>query len=176
MIKCSSVFSIWFDRLSKLKRKFPKNALVKLLSSSLWGRLAEFNRMFGTDKELEEKNVNYSMNYNPKSDYYVRNITLNNDGDELLEVINSQRPFKKSRELTGAVAMKYIDDVVRIHTDNVTFNEEHDDVLYSNDTMMLLKEDKTTGDITFRSVGSYINHTTGHYTKDNENYVDDDDC
>lgn len=41
--------------------------------------------------------------------------------------------------------MKYIDSVIRIHTDNVTFNKEHDDVLYESKTFKLTKEAKTTG-------------------------------
>jgi hypothetical protein len=30
--------------------------------------------------------------------------------------------------------LEYIDDIVRIHTDNVTFNQEHDDVIENKST------------------------------------------
>jgi hypothetical protein len=44
--------------------------------------------------------------------------------------------------------MKYIDDVV----DNVTFDKEHDDVVFQTKELKLTKEDKTTGLIEWRRV------------------------
>ena len=44
---------------------------------------------------------------------------------------------------------------VRIHTDNVTFNKQHDDVIYETKAMKLVKENKTTGDIEWRGCGSF---------------------
>ena len=39
--------------------------------------------------------------------------------------------------MTGKVAIKYIDDVVRICIDNVTFNKVHDDVVFERNTFKL---------------------------------------
>ena len=82
--------------------------------------------------------------------------------------------------MIGKVANKYIDDVVRIHTDNVTFKKKHDDVVFESKTFKLLKEDKTTGLINFKRVDCYKNYTTGFETKsyqktENKEYYDSDD-
>ena len=66
----------------------------------------------------------------------------------------------KSREIIGKVAIKYIDDVVRICVDNVTFNKVHDDVVFQANTFKLTKENKTTGLIEWKYVTCYSNHTT----------------
>lgn len=190
VIKCSTVFHKWKQCLSELKKKFPKNKLVKMMLSSLWGRFCQYNRMFKTRDEL----INYdvTLRYNVNHKYYVRNITYWKKKDtNIYEIIDSKRPYyyniarikpfliSKSRQLTGSVAKTYIDDVVRIHTDNVTFNKEHDDVMDgTTEYMKLTKEDKTTGLITFRGVGCYRNHTNEKYTTKNyKSYEDDDnDC
>jgi hypothetical protein len=74
--------------------------------------------------------------------------------------------------MIGKVAIKYIDDVVRIHTDNVTFNRQHDDVVFQSKTFKLTKEEKTTGLIEFRRVDCYKNYTNEKYKTKNFN----DDC
>ena len=109
--------------------------LTKLITSSLWGRLAEFNRLFKTDEEIVEEKLDVSLKYDPSHKYYIRSIKTNSKGNDLCELINSKKPYHfnisrikpfllaKSREMTGKVAIKYIDDVVRICTDNVTFSQ-----------------------------------------------------
>jgi hypothetical protein len=157
------------------------------MTSALWGRLAQHNRLFVTQDEMDGKRLDVTVNYNLKHDYYIRDITYNHKKDsEVLELVNTKQPFKfniarikpfllsKSRSLTGTIAMIYIDDVVRIHTDNVTFNKQHDDVICERKAMKLAKEDKTTGDIEWKGVGSYINHTTGYKTLDNDKKDKDD--
>lgn len=181
VIKCSHVFHKWYNYLFELKQAFPKNGLVKLMTSALWGRLAQYNRLFVTDDEIFEKKLDICFEYNPKHQYYVRDFTYNHKkGVEVMELVNTKQPFKfniarikpfllsKSRSLTGTIAMKYIDDVVRIHTDNVTFNKQHDDVIYETKAMKLVKENKTTGDIEWRGCGSFVNWTTGYKTLDND--------
>lgn len=189
VIKSSKVFHKWYDYLFRLKQQFPKNKLVKLMTSSLWGRFSEFNRTFKTEDELEETKLDFALFYDPNHKYYVRNIKYSSkrktDVYELIESANPYRynmarikPFllSKSRAVIGAVAMEYIDDVVRIHTDNVTFNKEHDDVLekYSTKMLKLTKENKTTGLITFHGVSVYRNHTNEKYTTKNFGEFEDE--
>ena len=174
--KSSFVFGKWYEYLYALGIKFPKNRLVKYMTSALWGRLCEYNRLFVSYEQIKEKKIDHTLDYNRKHDYFIRNVKKNKQGIEILELINTNKPFyyniarikpfliSKSRSLIGTIAMKYIKDVVRIHTDNVTFNKEHDDVIYETKTMKLVKEDKTTGDITFKFAGCYMNHTTGDKT------------
>ena len=63
--------------------------------------------------------------------------------------------------MTGKIAIKYIDDVVRILIDNVTFNKVHDDVVFQANTFKLTKEAKTTGIIEWKYGTCYYNETTG---------------
>jgi hypothetical protein len=88
------------------------------------------------------------------------------------------KPFllDKARYLTAKVALKYIDHVVRICVDNVTFDTQHDDTMFHTNTFKLVKEDKTTGLIQFRRYDCYRNFThenftTRHY---NKNILDDE--
>ena len=46
----------------------------------------------------------------------------------------------------------HINDVVRICIDNVTFDQEHDDVTKKFKNYKLLKEDKTSGKINWNNV------------------------
>lgn len=186
VIKCSKVFHKWYKYLiKKLKQELPKNKLVKIMTSSLWGRLCEYNRIFKTIDELDDYDV--SVDYDINHKYYIRNVTYNKKkGTDIYEIVNASRPYyyniarikpfliSKSRELTGKIAMTYIDDVVRIHTDNITFNKEHDDVMDGTSKFMTLtKEDKTTGLITFKGVACYRNHTNEKYTTRNYKSYDD---
>ena len=65
-------------------------------------------------------------------------------------------------EIIANVGMLHIiDDVVRIHTDDIVFNKRHDDVMTAFKTYPdLVAETKTTGIIEFQSVNSYHNFTT----------------
>jgi hypothetical protein len=73
--------------------------------------------------------------------------------------------------MIGKVAIKYIDDVIRICCDNVTFNNHHDDVIFQSKTFKLTKELKTCGLIEFRRVDCYRNYTNEKYTT--KNFKDD---
>jgi hypothetical protein len=192
VIKCSKVFCKWYRYLFELKKTFPKNKLVKFMTSSLWGRLCEYNRLMKTEDELEKNQLDFVLDYDPNHKYYVRAITYSSKREcDVYELIESKRPYRfniarikpflisKSRALVGAVAMEYIDDVVRIHTDNVTFNKEHDDVVdkFTTKAMTLSKEEKTTGLIRFRGVATYRNYTNDEYTTKNytSNTLEQDD-
>lgn len=181
--KGSILFGKWFKYLSELKEKFPDNKLVKYMTSALWGRLAQHNRIFKTDDEIEEGDLDVVMEYNPNHDYYIRNVTQNRKGEDVNELVSCKRPYylniarikpfllAKSRVMIGYKAIQYIDDVIRIHTDNVTFNKEHDDILYATKTFKLTKEAKTTGLIEWRRCDCYKNYTNTKYMT--KNFKDD---
>ena len=62
------------------------------------------------------------------------------------------KPFLTSygRNKTARVALRMIDNVIRIHTDGVRFNQE-----YKIKSECLLPEDKTTGHIRFNNINNY---------------------
>lgn len=177
------IFGYWFDIIAGLKQRYPKNKLIKNMSSALWGRISEHNRLFKTEQECEDEELDYLDNYSPNHDYYIRDSTFNKKGEEVFELVNCKQPYRysiartkpfllsQSRSLIGKVARKYIDDVIRIHTDNVTFDTEHDDVCFEKDTFKLIKEEKTTGKIHFVRTDCYKHFTNDKYTTKNyENY------
>jgi hypothetical protein len=108
---------------------------------------------------------------------YVANIEYNRKGQPVYELVETKRPYRyniarikpfllsKSRELTAKVARKHIDDLVRIHTDGICFNQNHDDVCFIADTFKLSKEGKTTGHMIFRGVNQYYNLTNNYKTE-----------
>jgi hypothetical protein len=57
IIESKKVFGDWFNHLSKLKAKFPKNKIVKRLMSSLWGNLCQYNRHFFEEEAFFELDV-----------------------------------------------------------------------------------------------------------------------
>jgi hypothetical protein len=142
LTKGSIVFGKWFRHLFKLKEAYPDNKLIKYMTSALWGRIGEHNRLFKTDEEIAEEGLLVCGRYDPRYDYYIRNTTQNRKGDDLCEIVRCDKPYHfsiarmkpflqdRSRYLTAKVAMKYIDDVMRICVDNVTFNKERDDVMF----------------------------------------------
>jgi len=171
-----SIFGKWFKHLIALKNELPKNKLVKYMTSALWGRLCQYNRKFKTMDEINDEDLDVSITYDSDHDYYIRNIEQNGKGEDVYELVNCKKPYyssvarfkpfllSKSREMIGKVALKYIDDVVRIHTDNVTFNKQHDDVIFEAGTYKLSKEDKTTGLIQFRRDDCYKHFDNDKFT------------
>jgi len=49
LISGCSYFGHWYDSLINLKKKYPKNILVKHLLSSLWGHISEYNKVYGDE-------------------------------------------------------------------------------------------------------------------------------
>ncbi len=62
--------------------------------------------------------------------------------------------------MTSDAALEDIDNVIRIHTDCISFLNEMD---FDNENLVL--EDKTTGLIHWKNCGNYHNLTTGYKSK-----------
>jgi hypothetical protein len=93
--KGSNIFGKWFKYMFELKEKYPESKLlIKLITSSLWGRLCEFNRLFKTDEEIVEQNLDVSLKYDKSHKYYIRSTKTNRKGDDLCELINSKSKNK----------------------------------------------------------------------------------
>ena len=54
--------------------------------------------------------------------------------------------------MISQIALMYINHVIRICVDNVTFDQEHDDVMKKFKNYKLLKEDKTSGKLIWNNV------------------------
>jgi hypothetical protein len=156
VVTTSSIFGKWYQKLSKLREEFPDNQLIKHLMSSAWGRLSQFNKKYLTFDEIIKNDLSVTMNLaRTDCDYFM----IDEKSNGRCTLVNAKKPYKyiklarikrfllaQARMCTANIALMYIDDVIRIHTDNVTFNKKHDDVMTKYKTYPELRiENKTTG-------------------------------
>jgi len=150
-----SLFSTWYNKLRRLKTKFPNNKLVKHLGSSFWGNICKFNTV-NVRKDDYEK-----LDYYNEDDYESYDHKIY-DGRDYHILLNKKQPYKYNirvkpfmtslaRNTVAKIAKKSIKHVIRINTDNVTFDKEmnFDDIEY------LEPETKTTGLIKWKNFKFY---------------------
>ncbi len=129
----SSIFNDWYDILVKLRKAFPKNILVKFMCSSLHGQFASANTITKSKEQVKEEGLNIC--YSDDADYKIVSYENYNFGEkELYELLNNRKPYKHNLRLQSFlmsecrvrmanIVMHDIKNVVRIHTDNVTFKD-----------------------------------------------------
>ena len=150
LIRGDEVFGKWMNKLTELRATLPKNKILKHLLTSLWGHLIRSKSLNRTYKEIIDQDLDvghdneahYQIHkhvINDKSDYYI----LHNNRERYRWGLARLKPFLVSyaRNRIAKVAMKDIDRVIRIHTDNVTFCEEQD----MTSVRHIYPEHKTTG-------------------------------
>jgi hypothetical protein len=157
----TELFESWYNKLFYLKKKYPHNQLVKQLGSSLWGVLSQYNSV---NVDYNE----YKKNKDKYKDYDVHDIKEygdpeSSDWKKYYVLIDSKNPYKYNLRLkswlnsyarmnTAKIAMTDIKNVVRIHTDSVSFKVEHPEL--ENENMKL--ENKSTGFIKWNNVNNYF--------------------
>jgi hypothetical protein len=127
------VFGPWFEIMTKLKKAFPKNAIVKEYASQLHGVLMTRNKINVGDDEID----NYDWQ-NPTSNdtaEYIR-VDVKVRGSEKYHVlVNRTRPFKynfrlsswihaHARNKIARLALLDIDNVIRINVDCCVFSKD----------------------------------------------------
>ena len=156
--RSSKVFGVWLDKLMKIKKKMPKNKLVKHLLSSLWGSLSHSNNILKTYEEVQEEGLKICMTDN--ADYKITDYIWTNS-KEYYKLQDMNHPYKSNFRLKSFltafgrvkiadVAIQKLDAVIRIHTDGIAFNQK-----MKLNIAGLLPEDKTTGLIKFEHVNKY---------------------
>lgn len=159
LISSSEIFKKWHETILKLKKQFPKNILIKMLSSSLWGHLSRKNAIRRTEEEIEEQNL--SIGISDKADYIIQDYVINDDGSAYYKLINSKNPYFYNLRLkpfitsfgrvkTGSIALNHIEKVLRIHTDSICYDEK-----MNLNIENFIPEDKTTGIIEFKNINNY---------------------
>jgi hypothetical protein len=161
-----SIFSMWFNRLhGHFKKKYPKNKLVKKLLSQVWGQICQKNSINISYNDMIDQGLSVSLT-GKDTDYkiinYYNNCQSDQDDKEYYELQLVKEPYRYnlriksfllsySRNKIAKIAMRDIDSVLRIQTDNVTFNKPMD----FKDVKDFLPEDKTTGLIHWQNVNKY---------------------
>ena len=147
------LFGTWGKILIDLKDKYPENKLIKMIGSMTWGCLIEYNTIKRSEDDLKDIDFN-EWEINDWDDEYNK-YTL----------INRIYPYKRNIRLkaflssfcriqTARIALRDIKHVIRIHTDNITFNRRRHKKL--EDVPRLEPEEKTSGYI------RWINANTRH--------------
>ena len=158
LISSNLLFNDWFGCILNLKKKYPKNVLIKMLSSSIWGHLSQKNTKTVDGDKIDD----YDVDIGDDADYKVLDHIYKEDGSDYWKLLNTKEPYKLplrikpflasyGRNKTARVALRMIDNVVRIHTDGIVFDKEY--IVKSEN---LLTDDKYTGHIKFVSIR---NHT-----------------
>ena len=161
LIYSHKIFKDWYRDLSKLKKEFPKNKLLKHAFSSLWGSLIRFERDFKEDGEIFEidasdidskEHTKFKV-INEKHYKCDKNKTKKKT---IYEIIKSDEPYTHNlarlkpfftaftRVNIGELCIQenILSDVIRVHTDNITLNKSHS---FKHLKYYPIKEDKTTG-------------------------------
>jgi hypothetical protein len=170
LVKSKDVFGKWFNDLSELKQKYPKNKLVKRLMSSLWGSLTAFNRKFYEDDffdlDVSEITDNDETEYKLIDEKHYKDNSKEFGVRTVYCVIPSNQPYKNNLARLKPFLVSYcrsyvarriikenlLDNVIRIHTDGIMLNKPHD---FTHLKYYPKPEDKTTGKIHFENVIFY---------------------
>ena len=130
----------------------------------MWGRICENNKLFKTDFEISTEKLKVSLDYDKKFDYFIKDIKFKKDLSTLYELVNIKKLYRfniarvkpflisNGRYMIAQIALMHINHVIRICVDNVTFDQEHDDVTKKFKNYKLLKEDKTSGKLIWKNV------------------------
>lgn len=159
LILGKSFFGKWAKQLRLLKNNFPKNKLVKHLSSSLWGALVQYLHVNKTYKEIQDEEL--SVGYD-EGDYIIIDKVKKKNDQEYFKLIKTDniskenirlKPFLTSfgRYYIGQVAMLDVDSVVRIHTDGIIFNKN---VIIPKQfqELGLISDEKISGKMKFKNI------------------------
>ncbi len=170
LINSNEIFGEWYGNLKTLKDKYPKNKLVKKLTSSLWGYITKFKRQFIEDDfyelDVSEVKDKSETEYKLIGEKHYKDETKPNQIRTVYEIVKSENPYTNSmarlkpffvsycRTFMGSLILSenILDKVIRSHTDNITLTEEHD---FTHLPYYPKPEEKTTGNITWRNVNNY---------------------
>lgn len=153
----NKIFDRWYNTILVLKKEYPKNILIKMMSSSLWGHLQISNIKYLPEEEAEKLDIGM----NGTEDYNIVNYVYKEDGKSYYKLRDNKKPYKYNIRLkpfitamgrikTAKVALMNLDKVIRIHTDGVVFSEPQE--FYIDN---FIPENKTTGLIHFKNVNNY---------------------
>lgn len=161
IIDGSKVFASWLDRILELREEFPKNGLIKQLSSSIWGFLSKTNKRYYNDEELYLKpEIKTDLYDSDNINYLCLHEKDNKNGTTDYLLINKEQPYTKNyrlkpflksfeRVIMAEICLEIgLEKILRINTDNITLNRE---LLTESDIKNIRKisptfieEDKTT--------------------------------
>jgi len=165
------IFGKWYKIIKDIRDIYPKNVLLKFLSSSLGGQLSRRLKIMKTYDEIIKEDLDIGMSDDNKYIIHNKHMYIRDGKEyEYYELIESDNQFftnirltpfltAYSRNKTSRLVMKDINSVIRINTDSVTFSKPQTFTKLDNqlDYNSLKFEDKSSGLIMWRNVNGYTN-------------------
>jgi len=149
LIEGRAMFGNWYDKLIKLKKKYPKNRLAKHLLSSLWGILCKINKKLIKADDIDDVDLNNIKDFVPTESggYYIIE-----QEERYTNSIARFKPFLTAygRVKIGKTIIDNIKNLVRVHTDGIVFNTP-----INFNIEDLIPEEKTTGQIIWQHQNDY---------------------
>ncbi len=170
VVYAKDLFKSHIDKLLKVKKKYPKNGLVKHMLRSFWGYLSEYKKKYILDDDMKNYSISYWNDYECKSEYkiidekyyYVDGYNLKteyiavNGNMPYRYYLGRMKPFitSRGRDYIARLIMKenIIDNIIRVQTDGIVLDKQHD---FSNNKYYPIPEKKSTGQIKFYNVNNY---------------------
>ena len=166
------IFGKWYKIIKQLRDIYPKNVLLKFLSSSLSGQLSKRKKLTRTHEEAINEKLDIGMYDNHKYMIYdLKMYTRDNVEYEYYELLEVDEQFSSnlrimpfltaySRNKTSRLVMKDINSVIRIHTDCVSFSKPQIFTKLDNqlDYNSLKFEEKSSGLIMWKNINNYLNY------------------
>jgi len=132
LIDSSDIFYSWYNTLWKLKKELPNNKIIKKLGSSCWGELQNKKNIWKTEEQIIDEKLDIGFGFD--NNYHIEEIRAKPSGDEyrLVNLKNNiyEYQFRLKAFLTdfgrvkiAKIALGNIDNVVRIQTDSITFDQ-----------------------------------------------------
>ena len=132
LIDSSDIFYSWYNVLWKLKKEFPTNKIIKKLASSAWGEIQNKKNIWKTEDDIIYEKLDIGFGFD--NEYHIEEIRVKPEGDiyRLLNLKTNiyEYQFRLKAFLTdfgrvkvAKIALQNIDNVVRIQTDSITFDQ-----------------------------------------------------
>ena len=158
LVSGNKIFRTIRNKMKGLKELFPKNKLIKYIASGLWGHLSRTKII--TKKEDELKDMDVGVDYD--SQYTIMDEYTNKKNETCYRLLCNSSAYKTNlrlkpfltafgRNKIARVALKDIDNVLRIHTDGIVFSKKHDELITDD----FIIETKTTGMIEWTKGNNY---------------------
>ena len=152
------IFQHWFKKIIELKKEFPKNMLLKCLSSTLWGVLSKSNCRTVSEEEGDKMNIGLDE----RAEYILKDFITGSNGKSSYVIIPSERqyyhPFRFKSFITSyartkiaLIALNNIDNVIKIQTDSIVYDKE-----IQHNIKTFIPDPKSTGLIQFINMNKKI--------------------
>ena len=136
IIESSQVFSKWYHASVDLKTKYPSNKLIKKMFSTAWGELQSKNVIVKSEDQIEIENIDYGQSLDVNENRYYLKKFFMQDIQEFNQLIDLPKPLYKhqlrlkpfltsfARKIMMLLALKNIDNVIRVMTDSITYDAD----------------------------------------------------